>query len=185
MPPSDDPEPPGARFPFAAAALCAACVAMATWLWIRHSYAWDVTPGELLADGGGWPRRLQYDVASCYVRLRGVPSRGPWLDHGSGVVFVSFHDGPEREWPFVSVVFRDVGSVPAPGTLENAFGRLVSRNWFYPVPQTSDAGNLLVVDATRGRLTGESVAGLVVGAMGAFVFWLHLRRWLRVRQAEG
>ncbi|MHC5054388.1 MAG: hypothetical protein ACYTKD_06690 [Planctomycetota bacterium] len=75
--------------------------------------------------------------------------------------------------------------MPAPGTAQNVHGRLVSRNWFYPVPQTSDAGNLLVVDATRGRLTGESVAGLVVAAMGAFVFSLYLRRWLRVRRAEG
>ncbi|MHC5054390.1 MAG: hypothetical protein ACYTKD_06700 [Planctomycetota bacterium] len=107
MSPSDAPEPPGARFPFAAAALCAACVVMATWLWIRHSYAWDVTPGELLAEGGGWPRRLQYDVTSYYVRLRGVPSKGPWPDHGSEVVFVSFHDGPAREWPPLDVVFRD------------------------------------------------------------------------------
>lgn len=40
----------------------------------------------------------------------------------------------------------------------------------------------LYVDETRSRWTGASVAGLVVGAMGAFIFALHLRRWLGVRR---
>ncbi|MHC4252252.1 MAG: hypothetical protein ACYS9X_24300 [Planctomycetota bacterium] len=32
------------RFPYVAAALCAACVGAVVWAWLRYSYAWDVTP---------------------------------------------------------------------------------------------------------------------------------------------
>jgi hypothetical protein len=40
------------------------------------------------------------------------------------------------------------------------------------------------VDATASRLHGASVAGLVVGAMGVFVFSVALRHWLRERRAR-
>jgi hypothetical protein len=33
------------------------------------------------------------------------------------------------------------------------------------------------------RFHGASVAGLVVGAMGIFIFGLYLRSWLRERKA--
>ena len=36
---------------------------------------------------------------------------------------------------------------------------------------------------TASRFTGASVAGLVVGAMGCFIFGLYLRRWLRERNS--
>jgi hypothetical protein len=39
------------------------------------------------------------------------------------------------------------------------------------------------VDAPAGRFTGASIAGLVVGAMGVFVFSVALRHWLRERRA--
>ncbi|GAF89556.1 unnamed protein product, partial [marine sediment metagenome] len=34
-----------------------------------------------------------------------------------------------------------------------------------------------------GRWTGASIAGLVVGAMGVFVFAMAVRHWLRERRA--
>jgi hypothetical protein len=34
----------------------------------------------------------------------------------------------------------------------------------------------------RGRLVPECIAGLVVGAMGMFVFTVALRHWLRERR---
>ncbi|MHC4251532.1 MAG: hypothetical protein ACYS9X_20630 [Planctomycetota bacterium] len=43
----------------------------------------------------------------------------------------------------------------------------------------------LAVDAAASRFTGESVAGLVVAAMGTFVFTLYLRKWLRERADRG
>ncbi|MHC4202517.1 MAG: hypothetical protein ACYSU0_21205, partial [Planctomycetota bacterium] len=43
---SDDPARPP-RFPYVAALLCAACVGMAGYLWMRYSYAWDVGPEQM------------------------------------------------------------------------------------------------------------------------------------------
>jgi hypothetical protein len=39
------------------------------------------------------------------------------------------------------------------------------------------------IDACASRYHAASVAGLVVGAMGSFIFGLYLRRWLRERKA--
>jgi hypothetical protein len=41
----------------------------------------------------------------------------------------------------------------------------------------------LATQLPASRFTGASVAGLVVGAMGCFIFALYLRRWLRERKA--
>jgi hypothetical protein len=65
------------------------------------------------------------------------------------------------------------------GTEARFFGRLVAcsssnanepaRFWHF------------VFDATASRFHPASIAGLVVGAMGAFVFGLYLRRWAKER----
>ena len=39
------------------------------------------------------------------------------------------------------------------------------------------------LDTTASRFHPASVAGLVVGAMGCFIFGLYLRGWLRERKA--
>ena len=39
------------------------------------------------------------------------------------------------------------------------------------------------LDTTASRFHGASIAGLVVGAMGVFVFTVALRHWLRERGA--
>ncbi|MHC5054279.1 MAG: hypothetical protein ACYTKD_06135 [Planctomycetota bacterium] len=39
------------------------------------------------------------------------------------------------------------------------------------------------IDASASRFTGASISGLVVGAMGCFIFGLYLRRWLIDRKA--
>lgn len=56
----------------------------------------------------------------------------------------------------------------------------VSVSESYPVAQWS---NLVIVDTTASRFTGASIAGLVVGAMGVFVFTVALRHWLRERRS--
>ena len=40
----------------------------------------------------------------------------------------------------------------------------------------------LLVDAVASRCHGGTIAGLVVGAMGAFVFTVALRHWLGERR---
>ncbi|MHC4253463.1 MAG: hypothetical protein ACYS9X_30465 [Planctomycetota bacterium] len=49
----------------------------------------------------------------------------------------------------------------------------------FPVPRIPyGVGPVVVlVDTTASRFTGASIAGLVVGAMGCFIFGLHVRRW--------
>ena len=42
---------------------------------------------------------------------------------------------------------------------------------------------VLWIDTTASRFHSASIAGLVVGAMGCFIFGLYLRRWLRERKA--
>jgi len=39
------------------------------------------------------------------------------------------------------------------------------------------------LDTTASRFTGASIAGLVVGAMGCFIFGLYMRTWLGERKA--
>ncbi len=51
------------------------------------------------------------------------------------------------------------------------------------VVRRSDGRGPLILDATRSRFHPASIAGLVVGAMGCFIFGLYLRQWLRERRA--
>ena len=44
-------------------------------------------------------------------------------------------------------------------------------------------GDEVCVNADVGRWTGASIAGLVVGAIGVFVFAVALRYWLNRRRA--
>jgi len=39
------------------------------------------------------------------------------------------------------------------------------------------------IDARRSRFHPASIAGIVVGAMGVFIFGLYLRRWVKERRA--
>ena len=40
----------------------------------------------------------------------------------------------------------------------------------------------IFINTDRSRFTGASIAGLVVGAMGVFVFAVALRHWLKERR---
>ncbi|MHC4503115.1 MAG: hypothetical protein ACYTFI_07410 [Planctomycetota bacterium] len=65
------------------------------------------------------------------------------------------------------------------GEMQRLEARLVLRERFGPVPYLCmPAPRVLVVDLTSGRFHGASIAGLVVGAMGVFVFTAALRHWL-------
>jgi len=60
-------------------------------------------------------------------------------------------------------------------------GRLVlSEFWWVGVVGIAP----LSLDSTAGRWHPASVGGLVVGAMGALVFGLYLRSWLRARRTH-
>jgi hypothetical protein len=80
-------------------------------------------------------------------------------------------------------VFEDARKVPATGRVQSVHGRVVREHWINTRPSSGGDINFFFVDTARGRFTGASVAGLVVGAMGVFIFGLYLRRWLVERKA--
>jgi len=156
-----DPQPP--RFPYVAALLCAACVGAAAWTWLRYSYAWDVTPDDLLeADSplaaGGWE--------GFYVRLRGTALGGTSWNNVLGVAVAQPSDFDRQVTAIVeleSPIWQE-GSVA---------GRVLLARYTPSTP---------TVDTRLHRFTGASIAGLVVGAMGVFVFTVALRHWLEHRR---
>jgi hypothetical protein len=164
---------------------CLACLAMAGWTWMRYSYAWDVKPAELAAREFRWLSGLASSGENYYVRLRGVPEGGQRsyeFAPGSGDFLAHFSD-PEVDAVGFTVVFEDARKVPATGRVQSVHGRIVRGRSVLVRTPSDDAINFFLVDTARGRFTGASVAGLVVGAMGCFIFGLYLRAWLRERKA--
>jgi len=168
------------RFPFVAAILCAACLGAVAWTWMRYSYAWGMTPAQL---AGGWyvPDRLpgipgnteDRAFVGVYVRLSGFlnpDSRSPyspdtwvWASRAGGHG-VSANNGHDLR--------------PGPGGQVTVYGRVS----VYAVRWSEGYRAQYVVDNHSSRFTGASIAGLVVGAMGVFVFTVALRHWLGDRR---
>ncbi len=169
------------RFPYAAMLLCAACVGAAVWTWMHYSYAWDVTPNELhptkaefdrIFTKGGWHT---WPYALGYVRVHGRfrwaqvpaanPSGVPYLehivdvDHPCSTVYARLLSGEDRPDDGAEVVLTC---------------RVVDM----------DADGRPILDATASRFTWQSIAGLVVGAIGCFVLAVAVRHWLRQRKAR-
>ncbi len=203
---SDDPAK-ALRFPFVGALLCAACLGAAAWTWMRYSYAWHVTPaglGALLTAENlnkrhykgrlwisGLAKHRSWPVDS-FVRVR-----AQWLDTDppdDAQLLVDTVEGGRdylhaignsKSWQFTT----DIESAPDPDR------RWFGERWFYGrlVPDESTYGGPFgtlsrappgtpIVDTQRGRLHGATIAGLVVGAMGVFVFAVALRHWLGERR---
>ncbi|MHC4250321.1 MAG: hypothetical protein ACYS9X_14430, partial [Planctomycetota bacterium] len=64
--------------------------------------------------------------------------------------------------------------------------RKLQSQWFIvhdPTGRLDIEAQCIWLNATASRVTGESIAGLAVGAMGSLIFGLYLRAWLRERKA--
>ena len=167
---SDDPAKPP-RFPIVGALLCAACLGAAVWTWMRYSYVWDMT----LAEYRRSPRRVtggRWDAWPCnaYVRVGGVLQPGP----------VVGDDRPGRLFFYSFLTSRyDPRSSSVLVASHNRSDLVVNSLQFQLVcgrVRGKPHGILhLYIDAHR--LHGASIAGLVVGAMGVFVFTVALRHW--------
>jgi len=189
--PDDPTKPP--RFPYVAALLCAACVGVAAWTWMRYSCAQDVVaedfwtlkqrPADPLGrigitvpiPGSNMEYRRNYALVGDYVCLRGklddiYPEDadvcpGEWAEiHGREAALAA--------WAHPVTGLLSPNDI---GTEVVVVGRVVIKEGFTGVPNP-------VVDPMRSRFTGASVAGLVVGAMGVFVFTVALRHWLGERR---
>jgi len=176
-------------FPCVGAVLCAACVGAAGWTWMRYSFCWAATPEalcEAYERGAPWDQR--------YVVVR----RGR-------VVFVVTHvpvgrEGAPVPWASKTVVYDGHGytghGIPnplvclfveaAPEAVRHVVsdkGRSIGWQGRVRFPRDRRDSSSPTLDMTASRFTGASIAGLVVGAMGVFVFTVALRHWLRERRA--
>jgi hypothetical protein len=157
---------------------------------MRYSYAWDVTGRDFWSEG---PAALS--DSSPGIRVIGSETSGT-VDFFFDPALLGRYvrtTGPASHW--------------GRGTPISSYGRHVlvalddDRLFFYlqltdqleetemrEGMETAVRGRAILllegpaVDATASRFTGASVAGLVVGAMGLFVFTVALRHWLGERR---
>jgi hypothetical protein len=174
-----EPEPTTCRyrFPWVQLVFCIACLSMAAWMWMRYSYCWQVGSPELddpfAYSSGAWP-------VGAYVEVLGrLESREFTPDPDTGQWRVIATNSIDR---FMAV--RVVGRGRPPEPLADGMRRLRGRVHTIQFPSADNQfGAIHRVDTDDSRLHGASVAGLVVGAMGVFIFGLYLRRWLSERKA--
>ncbi len=176
---------------------------------MRYSYAWDVRLPEICAvddnvlwDGLDAP---PHPLEGQYVRLRGVVQGASYVmgwdgagatEKGSGTLDIVLYAVSDRLWrgrqidavvpetrwadeaeEWLSV--RDCGKGAKNREVEFV-GRFIRHDG---LPGGSETPlQHVVVDTTASRFTGASIAGLVVGAMGVFVFAVALRHWLGERR---
>jgi len=161
-------------FPWVALALCLASLAAAAWLWMRYSYRWDVAGKDLPQLR---PATLYYTywiadlsaaeeppLAGRYVRFHGE------LVGGADPCFFKVTDS---HGAFAWLLVRGEDFPAKHHWAQREFdGRIVLVSADRPVPE-----GFPVIDITAGRFTGASIAGLVVGAWGAFVFVAAFLHW--------
>ncbi|MHC4201398.1 MAG: hypothetical protein ACYSU0_15515 [Planctomycetota bacterium] len=191
---ADDPiRPP--RFPYVAALLCAAAVATAGYLWMRHSRVRDVVPEDFhvlgprpgyaispdgsriwVPDlGGRLPYRPNVALLGCYVRLHGTLSR---IDEDARASPRQWRAWVQGEDP------RRLAQVrPVAGLLESSdTGTEVSITGLVVEARENRFSVFLLhpniaVDPTESRPNDASILSLVIGATGVFVLAVALRVW--------
>jgi len=158
---------PFRRFPWVQLVFCIACLTMTVWTWMRYSYAWEVAPSDLGGCDAAWVDR--------YVELEGSLAEG---DH-EVMAHIEGRDGD-----LGTLVMLGEGNILAGGGTVSVKGRVIDASFsFSPELGKPIALKMLGVNNTLSRFTGASVAGIVVGAMGCFIFGLYLRAWLGERKA--
>ena len=167
-----DRKPP--RFPFVAAVLCAACVGAAAWTWMRYSYAWDLSPGKLGSEEEA--KVFETTREGSYALIRG---RLTGVLDVKGTPVAQVCDSPDGDRCVLVLILaeeqrRSVHEGDAVFT-----GRIAG------VDPGEDTPPLVHLDTTASRFAGASIAGLVVGVMGVFVFGAALRHWLNERRRSG
>ena len=190
---SDTDRSPFRRFPWAQLAFCVACLAMTTYTWMRYSYAWELTPeglGSFTPEYAGlfdiWKPAFRNPTAwpsGSYVRLTESGQGGCLAAEPLYAKASVFSEEPLYPLSHLKMW----SGLRAPGDescIRYFYGRLKPHQP-RPVYGSSHPDLILqgtpIVDTAASRFHPASVAGLVVGAMGCFIFGLYLRRWLRER----
>jgi hypothetical protein len=171
------------------AVFCAACIGTAAWLWMRHSYRWDVTPRDFWTDTLPPGYADHYDTyLDVDLSRRTAPDDAPGAYPNTALVgrfvrvrgrylwnedwFSTVRD-PTDPGAYAIVGYPRKSALPEDGTMLCITGRPAFR-W--------GEHDILVLWPDEGRWRPEAIAGLVVGAMSVFVFALHLKRWLAHRR---
>jgi hypothetical protein len=156
---------------------------------MRYSYAWGVTVDYLSA---GAPRvREGRCPDGLFVRFPGIVT---YREHGvpvrfsdGGWEFEACAPGDSKAW----VTVRTHAEAPPAAGDELVFrGRVSAYEYLTPLtggtydPALPPSIIVTYVNATASRFTGASIAGLVVGVMGLFVFAAALRHWLERRRSR-
>ncbi len=180
------PTPVFRRFPWTQLVFCIACLSMTAWTWMRYSYAWDRTPAQLL-HMSQWPKQGEWPQ-DAYVALECHVAR--WLPVDESVSQITIARDTRKPSSFIAIeggasetVVRDAKLIrtlgqPVAATVSVLRGRLSCQS-------TLRDGYVSSLAFTVGshRLSGPSIAGLVVGAMGCIIFGLYFREWVRARKA--
>jgi hypothetical protein len=167
------------RFPWIQLVFCIACLTMTGWTWMRFSYCWKMGAASLVKYG--YRSRLDQDTTllapsaydasrmdNRYVELSGHMTPRP--------VTSRFEKG---NWQATFYVAEDyvLANLEARGNLVEGQFEMKGRLHF------GHHGEYTFFDTTASRFHSASLAALVVGAMGVFIFGLYLRAWLRERKA--
>jgi hypothetical protein len=172
------------RFPYVGALLCAACIGASVWAWMRYSYAWEVTPEEIDIHS---PLEEVFDHALIgqYIQLSDAPGGCP-VPEFSHVLIDEGRDSGRPACVYAVPGNANPGGMPwayvvlpvgAGGSARQPFkGRVCVATFM--VGTREHTFDTLAADTTASRWHGASIAGLVVGAMGVFVFTAALRHWL-------
>jgi hypothetical protein len=128
-------------------------------MWMAYSYAWRIVPDDLgICEPDG------------YVRLRAVVDDAGDAGPGEGrSMLLVTAPACSNVGVFVKV---PRGSRWVTGGSITFTGRAVQR-------EGDTVSQYLMVDTTRSRLHPASIAGLVVGAWGTFVFLAAFLHWRR------
>jgi hypothetical protein len=162
---SDTGRRPFRRFPWIQLVFCLACLSMTTWTWMRYSYCWEVTLADLQPTDAETQTMLEGRwQTQPYVVVHGVYWTGPGLNN------------PAYPPSSIGLVLAPGFQPPREGSWAVFVGRVVDMD-------ISGSGFTPLLYQHASRFTGASVAGLIVGAMGCFIFGLYLRGWLRERKA--
>jgi hypothetical protein len=143
---------------------------------MRYSYEHEVVLGDITPGSGDiWRGEPGHPYVGRYVTVQGTPSflKTPAYDHRGWLMLLRSPSSPGGVLAFIrssSPSFR-----PNRPTLLS--GRLVVAHTVTVVPRS-----FLALDTTASRFHGATIAGLVVGAMGVFVFTVALRHWLGERR---
>jgi len=177
---------PFRRFPWVQLVFCLACLGTSGLVAVSYSTTWDTTIAEVRStpiDANPWIGR--------YVRLHTPNERWGWMrghhwPQEPGHYGLLDRNGIGKEWSPETIMFirasRDPDDHEPLYELEDRMaddGYLEGRIKIDP----DRIAWPLWLDTTASRFHPASIAGLVVGAMGCFIFGLYLRRWLAARRA--